>query len=571
MMKVDRSKNLLFSGVILFPVAAWIVVICLYAVNIPWFDDFDPFPDFLRQWFTEDSTWTRLSLLIQPNNEHRMVFGKLAALASYLVSGRLNFVFLQAVGACFTLGTSLVIWAAFRRSGLKFWHFLPVTFFLFQFQDYLVFIWSICSLQHQPVIFFVCLSVYLLSKNRFFGGVTAAVCATFAMSNGIFVWVGGAVVLLLMSNFRQLVLWLAVGILSVGLYFYGMSAQGNESSFDFLIRNPHLSILGFLTFLGGLFDFFPWLRIEYRSVLPVLMGSLALIWLCMWFAAHAFSLTQLRLRFPEKLPRWAGRFINMKSELTLFSTGVLVFLLSNALVIGLLRPRFGFFVMLVSNYKIYPALFISLTYLAFLASATEIRAQVVSRWFFFGAILIWTLSAFNYLPAISERRKYLIVNAYNQEHNAFGLGHVPFSKGAQYVDVLMKYMTSRGLYHYPQDASFVVSELKRMRLSKHDRMGVEWTVKNGSVQLNDPDTHFNFGYNDGLYPFVFNEKNIYLFKMDQNVYTGRNPFRQFDAGSNLSIPLSTMPAGNYQLGLMRINGDVVKSGILGVVTVPLQE
>ena len=162
------------------PVVLWIGVILYYSVNLPWYDDFDPFPDFLHKWITSNSFPDRLKLLFQPNNEHRMVVGKLATLVYYSVTGHLNFTFLHIAAALFTLGTLVVFWRAFKRSNLSVWYFLPVPFLLFQLQYHLIFLWAICGWQHQPVVFFVVLSMFLLSGKRFAGALLAGGSGVFS-------------------------------------------------------------------------------------------------------------------------------------------------------------------------------------------------------------------------------------------------------------------------------------------------------------------------------------------------------------------------------------------------------
>lgn len=563
----------MISCLMLLPILLWVIVIVLYGVNIPWFDDFDPFPDFLRQWINnEGSVLERFRLVVQPNNEHRMVFGKLLVLVYYLITGKLDFFFLQIAGACFTLGTCFILWTLFKSSKINWWYFLPVPFLLFQLQDYLIFVWSICSLQHQPVIFFVCLSMYLLSKERFGWAMLTAVCATFAMSNGIFVWVGGAVILILRYNYRQLGFWLLLGIVSVGFYFYGMSAQGNESSLDFLVKNPHLSVLGFLAFLGGLFDLAPWLRIEFRSVLPVISSIVVLTWVLIWLLSLLIPWLKKYWDFPKRVPKYVQRFTPQRTEgrqLAAFMLGVMVFLLVNALVIGLLRPRFGFFVMLVSNYKLYPALFLTVCYLAFLSSTAGSKLQLTGfRIVLAVSIVIWILSAFNYFPTISERRKYLLVNGHNQQFNGFGLGHVPFSKGAEYVDSLMQEMVGKGIYTYPSETSLLMPAVTRVKDLPPSDMGVLVRVEAGVIGIRDSVNNFSYGYNDGNYVFIVRGDRTYLFKMNQNQYVGRNLLKEFSKGSQIEIPLSTLMPGSYKIGLVRIAGGNATPGIIGDVTVP---
>lgn len=562
----SNKKPLLCLGMAV-PVALWVGVILYYSVNLPWYDDFDPFPDFLHKWITSGSVSERLALLFQPNNEHRMVIGKLATVGYYWVTGQLNFTFLHIGAALFTLGTLVVFWRAFKRSGLNGWYFLPVPFLLFQLQYHLIFLWAICGWQHQPVVFFVVLSMFLLSGKRFTGALLAGVCATYAMSSGIFVWPAGVAVLLLRSQYKQLAAWIAVGGVAVSLYFYGMSAQGNESSFAFFAQYPHLSVLGFFAFLGGLFDFFPEKSIVVRSALPVLMAFIAMIWVAIW----------LWRQLTPWLARTFGLFRNAagnantvgESNFNAFLVGIFSFLLVEALVIGLLRPRFGFFVMIVSNYKIYPALFLIVTYLSFVGSTqSESVRKLALRGAALVALVIWGLSIYSYLPVISERRKYYMVNGYNQEHNGFGLGHVPYSEGARYVDSMMKFLVKKGVYSYPKEGNALGRQVNALTMAFPVDRQVTVEHREKAIYLNDPEGTISPARSTGEYAFARNGQRLYFFKMEPHKYAGRNFFKQYDKGFDIEIPHSSLLPGTYDLGIVNVEGAGLKGGVLGKVTIP---
>ncbi|WP_353721815.1 hypothetical protein [Dyadobacter sp. 676] len=562
----SNRKPFLFPAMAL-PVVVWMAVILYYSVNLPWYDDFDPFPDFLHKWITSDSLFERLTFLFQPNNEHRMVVGKLATLGYYWVTGHLNFTFLHIGAALFTLGTLAVFWRAFRRSGLGAWYFLPVPFLLFQLQYHLVFLWAICGWQHEPVVFFVVLSMFLLSGKRFGGALLAGVCATYAMSSGIFVWPAGAAVLILRSQYKQLAAWVAVGVVAVGLYFYGMSAQGNESSFAFFARYPHLSVLGFFAFLGGLFDFFPEKSIVVRSALPVAMALIVMVWVVVWLWRQLVPWLKRTFGMFKNAPQSAG--IADMGNLNAFLLGILSFLLVEALVIGLLRPRFGFFVMIVSNYKIYPALFLIVTYLSFIVSTrSENLRKRALRVAALTGLVIWGVSIYSYLPVIAERRKYYMVNGYNQEHNGFGLGHVPYSEGARYVDNVMKHLVKNGIYSYPTEGNELGRQVHALTTAFPVERQVTVAHREKGIYVNDPEGTISPLRSNGEYAFVRNAERLYFFKMEPHKYTGRNFFRQYDKGFDIEIPHSSLLPGTYDLGIVNVEGAGLKGGILGKVTIP---
>jgi hypothetical protein len=566
------KKNFTVLCLTALPVSFWIFVILKYAVNIPWFDDLDPFPDFLRQWIKADSASEQIRLLFQPNNEHRMVLGKLSALFYYKFFGSLNFIFLQIVGACFTLGTFLLFWLSFRSSKINNLYFLPVPFLLFQLQYHLAFLWSITSLQHQSVIFFICFSIFLLSRDRFLLALLIAVCTTFVMSSGIFVWVGGAAILLWRLNFRHLAVWCVTGAMAIGLYFHGMTTQGNESGLDFLVQSPHLALLGLLTFLGGTFDVFPWLPVEVRSILPALFSPFVLFWIVVWLLAMYLPKVRQLFRVSWTMPAVFRSLVPIGTErnaFPVFLLGVLVFLFANATAIGLFRTRFGLSVMLVSNYKLYPALFLITGYLTFLwAFQGKILQKRIFQISLPVAILIWLLSCYNYLPAISERRKNLLIGAYNQNHNAYGLGHIPFSKAAAYYDSLMKETVQTGLYQYPEESSFLVPAIRKVENTLPVKHAYVIEKRHDAVRINDLTGNFSYGKRDGKFPFVINNGQLYLYKMDQHGYTGRNIFKQFDRGAGIEIPFSSMKPGVYKLGIVTVKGSEIEASILHQITIP---
>lgn len=568
---MDKSnKNVIPAVVLAVPVLLWVAVICYYSINLPWYDDFDPFPDFLNKWIGEASFSERLRLLFQPNNEHRMVIGKLVTVIYYKVTGQLNFTFLHLAGACFTLGTLALFWSAFKKSRLNPWYFLPVPFLLFQLQYHLIFLWAICSLQHQPVVFFVCLSMFLLAGKRFTGASLAGICATFAMSSGIFVWPAGVMILLLLSEYKKLIIWLVVGAVAVALYFYGMSAQGNESSFAFFVKNPHLSVLGFFAFLGGLFDFFPEKGIVVRSALPIIMSFLTMIWVVIWLFRQIRP--WVALTFGRKINAFqtqAGHPAKDAGQLQSFLLGILTFLLVEALVIGLLRPRFGFFVMIVSNYKIYPALFLIVAYLSLLTSvAGERMRKRVWRGASAIAGLIWLISIFTYLPVIAERHKYYVVNGYNQEHNGFGLGHVPYSKGAAYVDDLMKGLVRQGVFHYPQEGNRLAKKVRALSGAVPKEREITVERRDSLLYINNPRGGLSPWRKNGEYAFVRNAERLYFFKMEPHKYNGRNFLRQYDKGSDTVIPYHSLLPGIYEVGWTSVTGENLDGGILEKVTIP---
>lgn len=539
------------------PVAILLVVILVFSVNAPWFDDFDPFPDFLRKWRNATSFLERGALILQPNNEHRMVFGKLAVLLGYSLTNSLNFTYLHLVGFGFTLGTFGIWYKVFQENGLPSKTLLPVSLFLFQWQYQMVFLWAICSLQHQPVVFFVCLSMYLLSKRYLGWALLSGVCANFAMSNGIFVWVGGAAILLYQRSFRSLLVWGGMGALSVFAYFYGMTTMGNEQSFTYLKQHPGETFFGFFTFLGGLFDFWPERSIDFRKILPILAG-LVLGGILAWWQWKIWKSWWNELATPKT-----------SSPMTSFLIGVLIFLLANASVIALLRPRFGFFVMVVSNYKLYPALYMSVIYAGVLSMGSLAWKDKIWKGAVIMSLLVWLLSTVHYGPQMVERRKEYHINAYNQQYNGFGLGHVPYSSAAAYVTALMDTLQNAHIYRYPTTFERYIEASKRVSSAPNPMFGAvivaDTAQQNWQISMPYLPT---WGLNDGVYAFLRSPDHYYVFRMAQRLYQGKNLLRRYEKSVDLQLSADIILPGQYELGFFQIeNNEIIKMGIQQEITI----
>src|SRR5262249_48898091 len=102
--------------------------------------------------------------------------------------------------------------------------FLPVPFLLFQLNWELT-LWATASIQNLYVCVFALLAFYALDRSAerpawFAIAGAAAFCATFTNGNGMFTFALGAPLLALNKRYRWLAIWLGVGMLSVGLYFW---------------------------------------------------------------------------------------------------------------------------------------------------------------------------------------------------------------------------------------------------------------------------------------------------------------------------------------------------------------
>ena len=175
---------------------------------------------------------------------------------------------------------------------------------------------------------------------------------------------------------------------------------------------------------------------------------------------------------------------------------------------------------------------------------------------------------YSYLPVIAERRKYYTVNGYNQEHNGFGLGHVPYSEGARYVDNVMKSLVKTGVYGYPKEGNELGRQVNALTTAFPVERQVTVAHRDKGIYLNDPEGNISWGRSNGEYAFVRTAERLYFFKMEPHKYSGRNFFKQYDKGFDIEIPHSSLLPGTYDLGIVNVEGAGLKGGVLGKVTIP---
>jgi hypothetical protein len=441
----------LASVLIAVPILCFCVLLLIYVVNVPWIDDIDAFLSFIVGYSDAPTLGEKFDWLIRPNNEHRILLGKLITLVLYKLTGVVSYRWLVFAAFAFLLALLGLFYRLFRSINIQLLAFVPVSFLLLQPQYHLTSMWAITALQHQVVIMMSFTAIYLLAsdtKGRFWSALGVQIVTSLSMSNGLFGWIAGAVVLALQRQWLRLGIWLVIGAGTIVFYVHDFpDGQGNETSVSFFLNYPYLVFLGFFTFTGGLFDFFSRADIVWRSVLPTLAGI-------------AIILTMLALLWRMNEPRLGRRIGAYESSNRVtkalwkrryFFTGCYTFLMVNAVIIAFLRPRFGYEVMLISNYMIYPAVLVVLIYLNVLSERqTELT---LNRWVGLGllvSLVIWSNWYIVQLPQIAYRKHQLLTYAFNQQHNKTGLGP---SWGSPFVDLAdrtLKESVRRGIYSYPE-------------------------------------------------------------------------------------------------------------------------
>lgn len=437
----DSWLQRISPGLVALPIACFVLFVFTYAVNVPWLDDIDAFLGYMLAYLDAPTLAGKVDSILIPNNEHRIVGAKLITLAMYYLTGEVNFRWLILIALVFILGILALFTRVFRSMRLPLLAFVPVPFFLLQPQYHLTSLWTIPGLQHPVVVFLTLSAMYLLTRTgrgHFAAALALQVLATLSMSNGLMGWVGGGVILLLSRNWSRLGGWLAGCVVTVWVYFHNFQSGGRTSeSLAYSLSHPLQAIAAFFSFTGSIFDWLPTLKTNTRYGPPTLAGLI-------------FTVLVLLLIFRMNRSVWAaGRSVATSAleKRRLFFNGCYIFLFGNAAIIALLRLRYGFDVMVVSNYTIYSAVLAAVIYLNILSEYPH-RQQYL-RIGLLVSLSIWLFGYGFYWPKVAHRKQMLLTSAVNQKHNGIGLGPTWGTPFADMAHSVMDESVSRGIYHYP--------------------------------------------------------------------------------------------------------------------------
>ncbi|SDM08032.1 hypothetical protein [Siphonobacter aquaeclarae] len=540
-----RPDSLLSWLAALLPVAALFGVAACYIENIPWFDDFESFSGFLIEYLRADTWRDKFHWLFIPNNEHRIVAGKLLVLGVYYVSGELNYYWIQLLADFSVIGIWLLLWLAFRRLQLSLWYFVPVSLLLFHPQYYLLTFWAITGLQHQLVLLLVSLTAFCLAKGTWKWYAAAfffAVLATFSMGNGMFVWAAGAGVLLLRKRFAQLVLWLAGMAGGMAGYFYHFATKANDDSLAKFFKMPHLSLAGFFTYNGGLLDLFPDLGEPWRYVLPTIGGLVLIVLVVRWLLVYVYPVIIRYKRPAEKNPFYTD-----------FLLGILLFLLANSLLIAIMRPHFGYFVMLISNYRLYPILLTCLVYLGWLQRRRDTLPRPMG--IVVASLVICLISYASYFPKVANRRALLLASVRNQYYSSIGLGATRGSFLEPYIDRTFREPMRTGIFHPP--VHFFDAAVSRATEPEKHTVSIAGTEEMISVQQSTLPVP---GGRDAFLLLRIKSETAaddFVIPFEPAANAGRNPFKR-GVGGGAHFYRHMLRPGVYTLEIIQISGSAAK-------------
>jgi hypothetical protein len=116
-------------------------------------------------------------------------------------------------------------------------------------------------------------------------------------------------------------------------------------------------------------------------------------------------------------------------------------------------------VMLVSNYMLYPAMFVILLYLNMLSELRDPERR--KKWMIGGLVLgwlVWGVMYFNHLPYLGAQKLVRQTSVFNQKHNGLGFGAMIGSDYAAAIKQWMDTAIQKGFYSYPENTFYAPIE-----------------------------------------------------------------------------------------------------------------
>ena len=227
-----------FAGVLvvaLAPVAYMLFRTAGAARDVAYWDEIDTVLEFLLRYTAAPDAYERLKVLFSLNNEHRMATSRALLVLSHALTGTVNLAVLGAVGVGFVVGLAGLLVATagdvWRRALLG----LLLGGLLFQLQHFENFFWAGSSLDHFQVVTLAAAVFVALARRSGAGLAVAAVAgtaATFTLAQGLLVWPVAAALLALQGRRRDLAVWGACAVFSIGCFFTGFGTNVGHAATD---------------------------------------------------------------------------------------------------------------------------------------------------------------------------------------------------------------------------------------------------------------------------------------------------------------------------------------------------
>lgn len=538
----ERKVNIIGYFAILFLIIVHFSYLSIFAMNVPFGDDFYCIFDSAYRFLHLTNFSDRLELLAEPWLEHSIAYTKLQGLAIVAVLGKLDFKVFIFLGNLCLLGILYLLHRLLNQSGFNIIYTLPVAFLLIQPQSYEGLYWAGATSAYMAVIFYSLLSIYLVNKDGwlpFCGSMIAAFVALYTFGSGLLVIPIAFCTLLFRKQYQKLLIWsIFSGILLFIFFNYFNYPDSNDST---LLKNlketPQYVAIYLFSFLGAIGNYREYPQTLSEHPLPFIVGLVVSVVLLLIVLAKTIQLN-------------TRAFQRTNSDLFWTFIGYLGVITGSALTIALVRGGEEAINVFTSRYKVYSSVFICLMYIGVIMLLSKKIGRKPFLWISIGISFLFCLfNYFHYSPKIKRTRDELLTGTFNWQQNGQWLIYRQthyFEKSANFIS--KKIDGNDSPYHFP---------IMLPNLAK--QAAADTTTKIQLTVENHPDKNYWIAsFQPGKHTFtkstflvLKSDKNIFLFSTNPFPNSPKyflNGFDIYKTGYFVNVSLKGLPPGDYRVG-----------------------
>ncbi|RXK50688.1 hypothetical protein [Aquirufa rosea] len=568
----------------LAPAIFFYLFLLKFGINAPFADDWSAINGFIIRFFYGNDTWLdKIALLVSQCNEHREGYLSIVSLIQYFITGQIDYMTLNLVGAGATLGVHFILQAYLHRYQLPQWWIIPLAFIWYNVAYFHNVFWPVCALQHNSIVFFILIVFYVLdgkgnAKTQFITALILAFIAVFTSGNGFLLF---AAAIPMLKNYAKMywLIWVISGVAFFGLYMWGYQHPYQRGH---LSDNLHLVgaiIQTFLVYLGSFVGVFFSTTSELRIQVSMGLGAVALL---------AWMIFVLRNTY---------QLIRQKSSFD-FIIAIQLFILATALIYSIGRANLPIEFVFESRYAINSTLFlISLCLLYWhtfsLNKSWNVWLILAFSMLYFG-LSYWNnlLAVVNFTTAesaaiikhsIQRREHYYFVDSLGKKSDLGAPKGVSLSQlsgpivdftaelpsSVAYVNDVVSLTFAHGFYQLgPREAHLEKEFQKDVQVKTSLSTGkdlLQFKLEKNGLRYHGEKTHVKVSHgSDGIYVVFENaEKKCWVF----NLY-----FMELDRARQLKyhdaiyvrhaegyLPFIYLPDGNYRLKIYRVENNQVSA------------
>ncbi len=422
--------------IISFPILFFFTFIFIYAVNLPFRDDYTSVLLFLNNFIDSHHFSDKINLIFQKHYGQIPFFTHIISLFLYQIEGIINFKYMIIIGNLGLLVIFLTLYKDFQLKNDKTLYFLPIAFLFFQPMYSENIYQAMASIGNFYIMSFGLLSLLLLINYKnglipFLLAIFFSIMSFLTQANGLIFLFLGIPVLFYQKRVKEGIVWSIFTILSVIFYFFYDLQSGSSINFSILKIPSYL--LYFFTFIGnnfgvnenssiytqgsGLLQFF-------LKAVPIAAGIL--------ISAYFIFLT-----------------ITAYYKKNLFLYTILFFLFISAAGAAVTRLDLGMITAVSSRYRVLTILFLIVSYLSLIEIIPEKWKKAV---FYSGLCSAVVFCAFSYtlkMKSIQNHREELVQNFKKWKETGTGLGPLawPVEKGT--AESILADSIKRNVYKVP--------------------------------------------------------------------------------------------------------------------------